>query len=241
MKIEIWSDFVCPFCYIGKRKMEMALDQFPQKDNVVLVYKSYELDPNSEKNSSINIHDLLVEKYDMSIEKAKQVKENVNQHAQEVGLTYHLDTIQYTNTLDAHRLVQYATKRGKGSALTEALLHAYFTDSKNLSDHMTLAEIGVSVGLEKDNILELLKSRKYRRNVRDDEEEANEIGVERVPFFVFNETYGISGVQSIETFLEVMTKVQEEGDGPQTQSLNSHHSETSFCTGEGCNVNSDEG
>src|SRR5699024_10923138 len=147
MKIEIWSDFVCPFCYIGKRKMEIALDQFPQKDNVTIVYKSYELDPGCEKIPDKNIHDLLIDKYGMSMEKAKRVKENVKQQAHDIGLIYQRDTLPYTNTLDAHRLVQYAAKKGKGNRLTEALLHAHFTESKNISDHATLTEIGLSIGL----------------------------------------------------------------------------------------------
>src|SRR5699024_7953407 len=158
-----------------------------------------------------------------------------------IGLTFHFDTMQYTNTLDAHRLAQYASRKGKGSALTEALLHAYFTDSKNLSDYITLAEIGSSVGLQKDNVLELLESRKYQKHVRDDEEQAKEMGVEVVPFFVFNETYGVSGVQSVEVFLEMLRRVQEEEEKePDIQSVMSHRSETSFCSGEGCEVNKDK-
>lgn len=238
MKIEIWSDFVCPYCYIGKRKLELALDQFPQKNNVRIVNKSYELDPDSKIHPNTSAHAILAEKSGISIEKAREINENVKQQAKEVGLTYYFDTMQQTNTFDAHRLVQYANKVDKGGTLTEALLHAYFTGSENLSDHATLVKLGNSVGLDKNRVLEVLDSRKYRQSVRDDEDQADQIGIEAVPFFVFNEIYGVSGVQSVERLLEVLEKVQEEEEKEAQDSSSAlKQTETSYCVGEGCSIN----
>lgn len=235
MKIEIWSDFVCPFCYIGKRRMEMALDQFSSNKNIMIVYKSYELDPNSENNTGMNMHGLLAKKYGMSIEKAKEKNDAVSEQGKEAGITYHFDTMQCTNTFDAHRLAQYARKKGKGHALTEALFHACFTESKNISDHGTLLELASSVGLQKENVLMLLESMKYTNFVRDDEEQAKQIGVDKLPFFVFNEEFAVSGVQSVEMLLEVMEKVQEK-----EEPVISHEAETTICAADSCEIKRDE-
>lgn len=238
MKIEIWSDFICPFCYIGKRKMEMALDQFSQKDRVKVVYRSYELDPYIEYDPEMNVHTFFSHKYGMSTAKAKEMNKSLQQEAEEVGLIYRFETMKYANTLDAHRLVQYANKEGKGSLLTEALLYAHFTDSKNISDHATLVEIGGQSGLNENEIVNVLESRKYKRHVRDDEEQAEEIGIKAVPYFVFNETYGISGVHPVEVFLDVLEQVQkEEEDVPDIRHFTPNQPETKSCTGEGCAIN----
>lgn len=240
MKIEIWSDFICPFCYIGKRKMELALDQFSQKERVRVVYKSYELDPHSEKEPDMDVHSFLSHTYGMSTEKTKEMNESLRQEAKEVGLIYHFDTMQYANTLDAHRLVQYANKEGKGNLLTEALLYAHFTDSKNISDHDALVEIGSRLGLNENNIMDVLESKKYKRHVRDDEEQAEEIGIKTVPYFVFNETYGIAGAHPVEVLLDVLEQVQkEEEENQDVRNLTPDLPETKSCTGEGCATNPD--
>jgi len=240
MKIEIWSDFICPFCYIGKRRLEMALDQFPESDNVTLYYKSYELYPSGAGDTCMNMHELLADKYRLTPPKAMEMFEHISAQAEEIGLKYHLDTMQYVNTFDAHRLVQYANKQKKGNALTEALLHAQFSESKNLSDHGILLDISNRVGLEEDKIVDLLGSRKYGQHVRDDEEQAKEIGIEAVPFFVFNEVYGVPGAQTVDVFLDVLNKVHEEETASRDTHFMTHYqTETSFCTGEGCKIKHD--
>ncbi|ASK61425.1 disulfide bond formation protein DsbA [Virgibacillus phasianinus] len=240
MKIDVYSDFVCPFCYIGKRRLEIALEQFSNKDKVAITYKSYELDPNAEKNPDKNIHELLAGKYNMSVEKAKQSNENLAKQAEEVGLTYHFDTMKHTNTFDAHRLAKFAEVQGKGKEMTERLLHAYFTESLHLADFATLCKLASEVGLDLNAARDVLESNKYAKAVKGDETEAQEIGVQGVPFFVFNEKYAVSGAQPPEVFAEVLEKVfEEESKEPTLQSLNPKKSKTTYCTGDGCEVESD--
>ncbi|WP_188456061.1 DsbA family oxidoreductase [Virgibacillus oceani] len=235
MKIEVWSDFVCPYCYIGKRRLENALDQFSHKDHVTIEYKSYQLDPNAKEAPGKTIHELLADKYGMSVEKAKHMNEDLGKQAAELGLVYNFDTMQHTNTFDAHRLAKYAETKGLGKEMTERLLKAYFTDSKLLSDYSTLVELAGEVGLDQDDVTSLLQVNKYASKVRDDEEQARQIGVQGVPFFVFNEKYAVSGTQPVEVFTEVLDKVwEEEKDKPVLQSLNPKKSKTTYCTGDGC-------
>ncbi|MBY7142227.1 DsbA family oxidoreductase [Virgibacillus sp. NKC19-3] len=237
MKIEVWSDFVCPFCYIGKRRLEKAIEDFPQKDDVTIEYKSYELDPNAEVNPGLNMHEYLATKKGMSVEQAKNMNESLGEQAAEVGLTYNFDTMQHTNTFDAHRVAQYATGQGKGKEMTERLLHAYFTESKLISDHETLTALAEEVGLNGDEVTALLEVNNYANHVRGDEEQAREIGVQGVPFFVFNEKYAVSGAQPAEVFTEVLEQVwEEEREKPVLQSLTPKKSKTMYCTDEGCEI-----
>ncbi len=235
MKIEVWSDFVCPFCYIGKRRMETALEDFPHKEKVCVVYKSYELDPDADRNPEMNMHELIAKKFGMSVEKAKKMNEDIGKQAEEVGLTYNFDHMKSTNTFDAHRLAQYAAKHGKGKEITERLLYAYFTESKLISNHETLIELANEEGLDPKEVGKLLELNKYANVVREDEDQAQQIGVQGVPFFVFNEKYAVSGAQSTEAFKEVLEKVwEEESKTPEIQSLTPKNAETTYCTDEGC-------
>lgn len=237
MKIEVWSDFVCPFCYIGKRRLEQALEQFSHRDQVTIEYRSYELDPEGEKASDVSIHEAIANKYGVSVEEARQMNANIGEQAAEVGLTYHFDSMQPVNTFDAHRLAKFAAKKGKSSEMTERLLKAYFTDSKRLSDIPTLVELAIEVGLDENDVKAMLESDKFAFHVRADEKQAHEIGVQGVPFFVFNEKYAISGAQPTGVFLNALEKVwQEENEKPVLQQLNSTSSETTYCTDEGCEV-----
>ncbi|WP_164670895.1 DsbA family oxidoreductase [Virgibacillus doumboii] len=237
MKIEVWSDFVCPFCYIGKRRLESALEKFAHSNDVEVGYKSYELDPEAEAKPGQNIHEYLSAKKGMSFEQAKSMNESLGEQAAEVGLTYNFDTMQHTNTFDAHRAAKYATEKGKGKEMTERLLKAYFTDSELISDHATLIKLAGEVGLNEDEVTELLKIDDYAIHVRGDEEQARQLGVQGVPFFVFNEKYAVSGAQPPEVFSEVLEKVwQEENEKPELQSLNPKKSKTTYCTDEGCEI-----
>ncbi|GAQ16596.1 redox-active disulfide protein 1 [Oceanobacillus picturae] len=235
MQIEIWSDFVCPFCYIGKRRLEKALEAFPHKGEVSVIYKSYELDPNAEVNPDKTIHELLAGKYNMPVERAKQMNEDMGKQAKELGLQYNFDEMKHTNTFDAHRVAKYAAEQGKGKEMTERLLYAYFTESKLISDHTTLIDLASEIGLDQDEVTTLLKVDDYAIHVRADEEQARQIGVEGVPFFVFNEKYAVSGAQPPEVFTEVLETVwQEEKEKPVLTSLNPKQSKTTYCTDEGC-------
>lgn len=236
VKIEIWSDYVCPFCYIGKRSLEQAVDGFKHKENIVIEYKSYELDPNAEKSLGVPMKELFAKKYNISVDKAKQMNKKISDQAKELGLDYDFDLMQHTNSFDAHRLTKFAIKEGKGNELVERLLKAYFEEGKLISNHSTLIEVAQDVGLNGEKARTILDSCKYTLHVRDDQDQALQMGVEGVPFFVFNETYALSGVQSIEVFMEVLDKVWEEESLQSIQELHPKNAGTSFCTDEGCQI-----
>ncbi|TGV07152.1 DsbA family oxidoreductase, partial [Mesorhizobium sp. M00.F.Ca.ET.186.01.1.1] len=141
MKVEVWSDFACPFCYIGKRQLEGALSQFPNKDQVEVVYRSFQLDPTMARDTNMDMHQVLASKYGMSLEQAKGMNDRVAQQAKGVGLDYYFDTMIPTNTFDAHRLAHYAATHGKMTEMKERLLKAYFTESLHLGDHEVLAQL----------------------------------------------------------------------------------------------------
>ncbi|MEB6549862.1 DsbA family oxidoreductase [Heyndrickxia sporothermodurans] len=240
MKIEIWSDFVCPFCYIGKRRLEMALEQFPERDQVEIAYRSYELDPNASKNNKLNIHEALAKKYGMSIEQAKEANENIGEQAAEIGLTYKFDSMIPTNTFDAHRLAKFAAEKSFGAAMTERLLKAYFTDSKKISDLNTLADLAEEIGLNREETIEMLNGSKYSDAVRDDEDEAKQIGITGVPFFVLNQKYAISGAQPVEAFVNALNMVWEEEQGKTPlKMISPNKAKSEYCTDEGCFVSED--
>lgn len=205
MKVEIWSDFACPFCYIGKRRFEEAASQFDGK--VEVEFRSYELDPNAPAKSDENIHSMLAKKYGMTVENAKATNDRMTDQAKEAGLDYHMDTIVLANTHDAHRLSHFAKEHGKMNEFTERVLKAYFTESKHIADAGLLAGWAEEVGLNKQEAADVLQSGKYSDRVRADQEEARDIGVEGVPFFVFNDKYAVSGAQSVEAFMQVLDQV----------------------------------
>jgi predicted DsbA family dithiol-disulfide isomerase len=235
MKIEVWSDFVCPFCYIGKRLLEQAINKFSHKDQVKVLFKSYELDPYGESDTSLSVDEVLAEKYNMTMEQVKTMNEQVIQKAVTVGLNYNFDTMVQTNTLDAHRLAKYATKAGKGAELTERILKAHFTESKFIGDKDILTELAVEVGLEQNEVKRVLSGNDYADAVRADEKEAKQLGVQGVPFFVFNRKYAISGAQPLDLFMDTLEKVwREENQSSSFEQI--HRREGAICTNEGCQV-----
>ncbi|CAG7630090.1 hypothetical protein PAESOLCIP111_03166 [Paenibacillus solanacearum] len=209
MKVEIWSDFACPFCYIGKRRFEAALEQFPQRAEVEVVYRSFELDPNAPVSVDHDVHQMLAGKYGMSREQAIDMNRNVVEQAAALGLAYHMDTLVLTNTFDAHRLAQYAAVHGKLTPMTERLLKAYFTDSLHLGDRETLAGLAAEVGLDRDDVLHMLESGAFADEVRADEQDAAALGIRAVPFFVIDRKFGVSGAQPGEVFLQALQKAWE--------------------------------
>ena len=236
MKIEVWSDYVCPFCYIGKRRLEEALAQFPNNDQVEVEFKSFELDPNAPKESDKNIHESLAQKYGMSIEQAKQANDNVGKQASSVGLTYNFDNMKLTNTFDAHRLTKFAKTVGKDHELTEKILYGHFTESKYLGDYETLATIADSVGINRDEALNVLHDKNaYANEVRIEEGIAKQYGISGVPYFVINQKYAISGAQPTETFLNALQKVWEEENPPMVlKDLSSDGTDDVICTDDHC-------
>ncbi|QOR84500.1 DsbA family oxidoreductase [Geobacillus stearothermophilus] len=234
MKIEVWSDFVCPFCYIGKRRLEQALEQFPHRENVEIVFRSFELDPNAKKETPLTIHEIIANKYGISLEEAKRANADIGRQAEAVGLTFRFETVKPTNTFDAHRLAQYAKEKGKLNDMVERLFYAYFTESKFISDRDVLLALAEAAGLDRTEAEEVLASGRYTQEVRRDEEEAAALGVRGVPFFVLNRKYAISGAQPVEVFRRALEKVWEEEQSRPLQPLSTDQGGT--CTDEGCSI-----
>jgi predicted DsbA family dithiol-disulfide isomerase len=206
MKVEIWSDVMCPFCYIGKRKFEAALEQFPKKDKIEIVWKSFQLNPAIKTEPGRSLNEYLADAKGWTLEHAAQMNEHVSAIAAEVGLDYHLEKAVVANSFDAHRFVQYAKTKGKGDDAEEQLFKAYFTDGKNTADHETLLELGSQIGIDTNELRTVLESSKYSDEVRNDIYEAQQVGARGVPFFVLDRKYAVSGAQQPETFLSALEK-----------------------------------
>jgi predicted DsbA family dithiol-disulfide isomerase len=205
MIIEIWSDVMCPFCYIGKRKFEKALMQFHAKDKTTVIWKSYQLSPEIKTDPAKNIHEFLASHKGISVEQAKQMNDQVTHVAAQQGLVYNFDKLIVANSFNAHRLTHFAKANGRQPEAEEQLFQAYFTDGKNIDDYPTLIELGGNIGLDKDLLLEALETGQYADEVKMDIAEAGEIGIRGVPFFVFDRKYAISGAQETSVFLQAMT------------------------------------
>lgn len=210
MRIEVWSDYVCPFCYIGKRRLEEALESTGLKDKADVVFKAYQLDPDSPKVTDLKMHDVLSTKYNMSLDEAKKMTANIAAQAKEVGLTYDFENMRRANTFDAHRLVKLAETENLDAEMTEALLNAYFVEAKQIGNVEFLTQLGSRVGLASGRVREMLDSDEFSSDVQEDIEEAGQVGVKGVPFFVINRKYAISGAQPTATFAEALQKVAEE-------------------------------
>jgi predicted DsbA family dithiol-disulfide isomerase len=238
MKIEVWSDYVCPFCYLGKRRLEIALDKFEHKDEVEIVFRSFELDPSAKKKYEESIHEIIAHKYGIPVEQAKASNNQIVAQAKAVGLNYNFDDLKPTNTFDAHRLSHYAKTEGKLNAISERILKAYFVDSLNISDYKVLAELAAEVGLDRDKALSVLESEQYGEEVRKDEEKASKLRISGVPYFVFNNKYAVSGAQPSEKFLEVLNKVMtEELSAPVVEELTKEkEDEAGKCSDGKCNI-----
>ncbi len=210
MKVEIWSDVMCPFCYIGKRKFETALAQFPQKDRVEIEWKSFQLSPELKTDPNKNINDFLAEHKGMSVEQARQMNDQVTQMARQSGLTYRFDKSVVANSFNAHRFTHFAKQNGKQHEAEEMLFRSYFTDGKNIDDYPTLISLGTEIGLDPAALKAALENGTYADDVRADIAEAQQIGVRGVPFFVFNRKYAVSGAQESQAFLETLQKAYDE-------------------------------
>ncbi|HLP20376.1 MAG TPA: DsbA family oxidoreductase [Chitinophagales bacterium] len=204
MKVEIWSDVMCPFCYIGKRKLEAALTQFSNSDNIELEWKSFQLTPGLITQTGKSLNQFLAEHKGMSLEQAAGLNQQVTNMAKQEGLTFNLDKAVIANTINAHRFVHFAKKNGKQNEAEELLFRSYFTDGKNIDDYATLLQLGSEIGLNAEELKAALESNLYANDVQRDIKEAQQIGVRGVPFFVFDRKYAISGAQPVEAFLQTL-------------------------------------
>ncbi len=209
MVIEIWSDVVCPFCYIGKRKLEKALSLFEHKDDIELVWRSYQLHPDVETQPDKTIYEYLAERNGITVEQIKEQYSFINDMAAEVGLKYQLDTAILVNTRNAHRLLQIAKKTGKDSIAEELLFKAYFTENKNIDDKTTLEAIAKELGIDKSAFTTQLLSKEIDTEIDNDIYQSKQIGVRGVPLFLLNNEESISGAQDIQVFKDALQKSWE--------------------------------
>jgi len=206
MKVEIWSDVMCPFCYIGKRKFETALKQFNNAGNIEIEWKSFQLDPDLISDATKNVNEYLAERKGWTVEYAKQVGQQVTEMAKAEGLEYNFDKAIVANSLNAHRVAHLAKKHNLGDAMEEVLFKAYFTDGKNIDDKATLVALATTIGLNADDVKQVLESNQYATDVEQDILMAQQIGVRGVPFFVIDRKYAVSGAQPTEVFLDALNK-----------------------------------
>lgn len=200
MKVEIWSDVMCPFCYIGKRKFETALDTFEHKDEVEIVWHSFQLNPDMKDAPDQDIYQYLADIKGQSRAWSLQMHDNVAQTAKAVGLDYRFDIAKVANSFDAHRVIQLAKKYKLTDALEERFFKAYFTEGAVISDHETITRLAVEIGLDKAEVESVLSSNQYADDVLKDGQIAHQMGARGVPFFVMDRAYGVSGAQDPSVF-----------------------------------------
>lgn len=206
MKIEIWSDIYCPFCYIGESYLKEALGKYPQGDKIELVYMSFELDPSLEKGQAYDTADYVAKKYHISPEQAVQNYKGIEKMGANRGLSMNFDQAIITNTFDGHRLIHWAADQGKMTQMVDRLFKAHFEDGLHVGDYEVLANLAAEIGLDKEQALEVLASNAYADKVKEDQEEGVALGINSVPFFVFDRKFSLSGAQPVELFEEAIEK-----------------------------------
>jgi predicted DsbA family dithiol-disulfide isomerase len=204
MELEIWSDIACPWCYIGKRRMESALSQFEHADELTVTWRSFELDPNAPAEREGELAGHLARKYGMPIEQARESQRGLTEMAEQEGLRFRFDLARGANTFDGHRLVHLAAEHGRQEQMKERLMKAYFTEGKLVSEPETLVAIGLEVGLPAAEIEELLASDRFAEEVRADEAAAGKLGISGVPTFIVDRKVGVTGAQPPELILEML-------------------------------------
>ncbi|MGO8883826.1 MAG: DsbA family oxidoreductase [Streptosporangiaceae bacterium] len=214
MQIEIWSDVVCPWCYLGKRRFERALESFDHRDEVEVVYRSFELDPSAPAGTSTPTVDLLASKYGMTPEQAEAAQRQMEQRAAQDGLDFRMEALRSGSTRDAHRLLQLARARGRQAELTERLHRAYFTEQASIFDHSSLADFAVDAGLDRGEVVAVLDGDDYGDAVDADEAMARSLGATGVPFFVIDRRYGISGAQPAEVMAQALEQAWADAGQP---------------------------
>ncbi|GAA2107411.1 DsbA family oxidoreductase [Actinomadura alba] len=208
--VDIWSDLVCPWCYIGKRRFEAALAGFEHREAVRVRWRSYELDPDGPRDSDLTIPQRMQQDLGLSPLQAAQGADRVTSLAAEAGLTYRLADARPVNSFDAHRLMHFAADRGLGEPVRERLMRAYTAEGAHLADRETLASLAAEAGLDPAAVREVLEREDYTDAVRSDEERARRLGITGVPSFVFGRKYSVSGAQPVEAFADLLRQTWHE-------------------------------
>jgi predicted DsbA family dithiol-disulfide isomerase len=234
MKVEIWSDVVCPWCYIGKRRFEAALADFEHRDQVSVTWRSFQLDPSAPATSEGDPAERLAAKYGMSRADAQAAQARITATAATEGLDYHLERARSGNTFDAHRLLHHAQLFGKQDDLKERLMAAYFVEGEAVGEPEVLVRLATDVGLEETAAREVLTGEAFSAEVRHDEQEARQIGISGVPFFVVDRAYGISGAQPSELILSALRRSW--ADSHPLQKVEAAGGGDASCTDDSCEV-----
>ena len=236
MNITIWSDFACPYCYIGETRLQNAIEELGLKDEIEIDFRAFELDPTAPKEVTTKTPERFAKKYRLSPEGAMQQIEHISELGRELGIDFRYATTQYSNTRDAHRLMKLAEAkydRATVGRLNEALFAAYFTENLVLSDHKVLLEKALSVGMKEDEVKEVLDSDKYDDEVRFDEREAAMRGVHGVPYIVFNGGFAVPGAMSTEAFKSALQReLRKQGKEAEEKSAERPHT----CGPDGCQL-----
>jgi predicted DsbA family dithiol-disulfide isomerase len=205
MHIDIWSDVVCPWCYLGKRRLERALDEFEHRGEVSIAHRSFQLDPSRPKHVTMSRRQMLMAKYHLTEDQVAEMDGKMERTAARDGLIYRLSPEGVTgNTLDAHRLLHFAKARGREEAMLDRLYRAYFSEQRSVFDTDSLVELAKDAGLDASEAREVLNGDAYSEDVDADIKEARLLGVSGVPFFVIDDRYGVSGAQPVDVFRQVL-------------------------------------
>jgi predicted DsbA family dithiol-disulfide isomerase len=210
MEVEIWSDVVCPWCYLGKRRFEQALASFEHRDKVQVTYRSFQLDPAAPPGITSPTVEMLAEKYGMNAAEADRAQRVMEERAAADGLTFRMSGLRSGNTRDAHRLLQLAKASGQQDQLMERLQRAHFTEQDSIFDHDSLTRLATEAGLDSADVTQVLASDQYADHVDTDQAMARAIGATGVPLFVIDRRYGISGAQPAETITDVLERAWAE-------------------------------
>lgn len=232
MKIEIWSDVMCPFCYIGKNNFEQALQKLPFKDQVEVEWKSFQLDPTLNTGETKNTLTYFREKKGFPETQATQMISQVTQMGKGAGIDFNFETALITNTFPAHKLLHLSKKYNKSNEMEEALFIAHFIDGKNVGDVDTLAEIAESLGIDKEEAKHAVTSEELTSEVNEDIQQARNNGITGVPFFVLNGKYAVSGAQPVEVFENALQQTYKETVSPFTDLSNGENA----CGPDGCSI-----
>lgn len=210
MKITIWSDFVCPFCYIGESYLEKALENFEHADEVEIEYKSFLLSPESQYTPGKNYYQAFADEKGVSLDQSKAMMQQVLDMAEKSGVNINYDIAKFTNTVTAHHVFQYAKEQGKGNEFFKRFYEAHFNQGEVLSDEETIVRLAEEVGLDGEKVHQIIESKAYSNEVTQDLSESRQVGVQGVPFFVFDNKYALSGARPTEYFTQVLEKVWKE-------------------------------
>ncbi len=238
MKVEIWSDVMCPFCYIGKRHFEQAIEKLPFKNEIEIDWKSYQLNPEYHNTNNETVYDYLSRSKGMAVEQAKQMTKQVVDMASNAGLNINFDTNIPANTFNAHRLIHLAAKHGLQDLAEEKLFEAHFVQAKNIGETSVLVEIAVEIGLAKTEAETVLASDEFAEAVRYDIYESQNLGIRGVPYFVMDRKYGVSGAQPVQAFTDALTQSFKEWKAaqPKTTLTSLNKNGDAVCDENGCEL-----